>query len=971
MNQEEEALHRPVLSRLSRFATVGLTVFLACLLGATAASGQYFGKNRVQYRDFEWKIYHSPHFDVYYYEDAEHLLENTVSLAESAYDELSRMLDYQIDEPTPLIVYATHSAFLQNNIILNGIPEGAQAFATPSQFRMVMPLDLSDRDLLALIKHELTHIFQYHILFRGRVGARLRGGPPLWFMEGMASYIGDDESPSEKKFIRDLVVNDNIPSVTNPFRGYLAYRFGHAVFDFIEERWGKDGVVDFIYEMRNSVGFRVGPALERTFRLDAEDFDAELRRWLRQRYLAELLATGEPGDFGRRFRLGDRPLDTWEFSPEAAPSGDLVAAVTTDRGMIDVSIFDAESRTRIRNLTPGFDKQVQSLSTTNESEAGGDLAFSPDGNTLAMFARREATRSLVLIDVLDGGLTQIIDMDLEQQTSPAWSPEGDRIAFQGNLNGYYDIYEIDLATLEISNLTNDERFDGSPEYSPDGRWLAYSTTVDRHDHIFRLDRNDPSQRFAVTWGEHNNYEPAYSPDSQRLYFTSDRGGVDNIYSIDFSNATLTQFTDAVTAADRPAVLPLPGGGERLVYTGFWKGRYDLYVRDVEEPVSPPAPYELPEGPLDLAAVPDFEPDIEVTIDPANEEPYGGFNFFLEDAVTAVGVDTDQIFVGYLFLTWSDYLGDRRIFGRLGAVDTFSDFNFTYGDFRNRWQWTASLFDTRFYGFFLRENSDGNLEEVREDLYTLTGIEGRAIYPFNRANRVEFSLGYNLREYNGFLTENDAQGNQVVVISPREDDYAEAGVTFVHDTALYQPWGPVTGTLFRVGASYALGGDEGGALFNDYFIDARKYFALTRTVNLAFRLRGNFSEGDFPNVSYVGGFDTIRGFRRNEFAGFNTAHFNAELRFPLINQVQFPFFGLSNIRGNVFFDLGAAWFPDVGDFNLYDDDLDQLDDGLASYGWGLSVNFLGLQLNWDFAKVTDFGDNSDDDFQTYFWIGTRF
>ena len=67
--------------------------------------GQGFGKNKVQYREFDWQIYHSPHFDVYFYSDEEHLLPKVVSYAESAYDQLSREFDFQITEPTPLIFY--------------------------------------------------------------------------------------------------------------------------------------------------------------------------------------------------------------------------------------------------------------------------------------------------------------------------------------------------------------------------------------------------------------------------------------------------------------------------------------------------------------------------------------------------------------------------------------------------------------------------------------------------------------------------------------------------------------------------------------------------------------------------------------------------------------------------------------------------------------------------------------------------
>ena len=177
------------------------------------ALSSIFGKNKVQYRDFKWKVYHSPHFDVYYYTDQAELLQKVVSFAESAYDQLSQAFDYQIKKPTSLIFYETHSAFEQNNEIPNFIPEGIGAFATDLRKRMFMPVDLSDPDLWALMLHELTHIFQYHILFGGSTG---RGWPrgPQWLMEGMASFMEGEESARDKMFVRDAVVNDMIPPIT-------------------------------------------------------------------------------------------------------------------------------------------------------------------------------------------------------------------------------------------------------------------------------------------------------------------------------------------------------------------------------------------------------------------------------------------------------------------------------------------------------------------------------------------------------------------------------------------------------------------------------------------------------------------------------------------------------------------------------------------------------------------------------------
>jgi hypothetical protein len=226
---------------------------------------------------------------------------------------------------------------------------------------MVLPIDMPDSELMELVLHELTHIFEYHMLLQGSLAKAVATTPPTWFMEGLASYMAKDETARDKMFLRDAVVNDNIPPISrSDFGGFFAYRFGHAFFDFVEERWGRDGFLDFLYEIRNTVGGRPERAVQRAFKMDPEDFDHEFRRWLRGKYLPELIETGEPGDFGRPFRVEGQQR-TRETSPATSPSGDLVAAVSASKGDVDVVLFDAEGRTFVRNLTKGFTNEYQYL----------------------------------------------------------------------------------------------------------------------------------------------------------------------------------------------------------------------------------------------------------------------------------------------------------------------------------------------------------------------------------------------------------------------------------------------------------------------------------------------------------------------------------------------------------------------------------------------------------------------------------
>ncbi len=942
--------------------------------------GRGFGKNKIQYRNFDWQIYHSPHFDVYYYADEAELLQKVVSFAESAYDQLSRDFDFQIKESTPLIFFANHAAFEQNNIILNFIPEGVGAFASPARFRMVLPVDVPDPELMALVRHELTHIFQYHILFGGSLGKALAGQVPTWVMEGMASYMAKDETTTDRMVLIDAVVNDNVPRMTQDDpQGFFAYRIGHACFDFIEERWGKDGFRDFIFELRNTIGGRIGRAVQRAFNIEPEEFDADFRRWLRKKYLAELLRTGEPGDFGRPFRV-ERGLPSQEMSPTASPSGDLVASFSSERGDLDVSLFDTRKRRLIRNLTRGYTNQYQYLVgqfLTIGFQQGRDLAFSPDGNSIAAFAKREKGRSLVLIDVLGGGIQRVVDMpSVDQQLAPAWSPDGRTIAFQGNRAGRFDVFLYDLDSGELTNLTDDSLYDAAPTFSPDGRSVVLSSVLGGgFSKLFRIDLDNPRERTQITAGDFNDKDAIFSPDGKRLYFTSDRSGADNIYGLDLATGELSQYTNAVTGCFQPTVLAADTEGkERLVYTGYWKGRFDLYERDVDEPVTEPTRLDLTAEPTLPTELPAFEPDIQVAVNDENKEGYGGFHLFLENADTVLAIDDNQTLIGQVILSFSDYLGDRRLIGVLSSVDSLSNFDFIYQDLSRRWQWQLELFDDRQY--YLERADTGFFNDVQRGHigYRLTGLVGTVVYPLSFYHRAELGVGYAYRKFaSPFVVLNEATGEPEIRYVEFAQDFPLLTGALVGDSAIYARYGAISGRRWRLDLNYAPdigGGGSGGTLSESADLDFRQYLPLTRRSNFAWRVFLAASQGNQPNPTYFGGLDTLRGYSFREFVGDRGFFTNLELRFPLIDVLATPILGFRGIRGVIFLDVGGAWYHEFETFTLWNSAENRLEDARAAYGYGISVNFGGLQLNWDFAKRTNFQD-SEKGYRSSFWIGTRF
>jgi Tol biopolymer transport system component len=971
-----------------RGGRVARAFFAALLvLAPSAALAQYvtyFEQNKIAYDVFDWKIYRSTHFTIYFYEKERTSLQKVASYAESAYDDISRQLNFQIPKPINLIYYATHSDFEQTNTLLNFIPEGVGAFALPSRNRMVLPVDLPEEKLQQLIAHELTHVFQFEILFGGNYLRAATTSAPQWFLEGMASYYGNDEDNKDRMVLRDAVLADQVPEIAQRgISGFFAYRFGHAVFDFVAAEWGKDAVRELLFEFRNQISANMEKPIKRAFNVSAEDFDIRFRRYLRQRYLKILTEKGEPIDFGERFKVEDTP--SAELSPRAYPSGDFVAAISTYKDQADVVLMSTHERKLYRNLTKGYTtayEYIVSQWVTTGPQIGADIAISPDGNTVAVFARRERGRDLLLLNALNGGVRERIEMPgVDQQLSPAFSPDAKTVVFRGMREGKGDIYSYDLTSRTVTNLTrDDESSDFAPVFSPDGKWIYYCSVRGTKSKIFRMHAEATDSREQVTYGDWNDEDPALSPDGKKVFFTSDRdAGIYNIYSINLETGETLLHTNVVGGVFSPTIFVGRDNSEKLVFSAYYKRRFTLYIADTNKPAKRLAELAPAASPSVQPVTTPYQAAIEVTVDPEKVSGKPSRKLQLEDANVTAGVNSDQTFVSDTVLVFGDNLGDRRLIFVFESISSFTTFQFSYYDISKRLQKGVTVFDARTY-FLAQDQSTGSISRDRQAQRTTGGLF-QFVYPLSRYHRLESQVGYISRSIDYPYVQSNADGSQTFLVTPRSDNFPTIGAAFIGDTTLYQEWGPSSGRRYRFSLAWAPDFNKGqidpttglpgtsSTLTFDATADIRRYFRITPRSLFAIRLFGAYSTGNFPTVYYFGGLDTLRGYDYASQIGNSIVFANFEFRFPLIDYLVFPIGGIRNIRSHIFFDIGGGSLKNQN-FKFWDSSEHQLIDGKASYGMGFQLVLLGLELHWDFARQTDFK-HTLSGFQTAFYIGTSF
>ena len=481
--------------------------------------------------------------------------------------------------------------------------------------------------------------------------------------------------------------------------------------------------------------------------------------------------------------------------------------MSTYKDDADVVVMSTRDRKLYKNLTKGYTTAYEYLVSqwvTTGPQSGADIAVSPDGNTVAVFARRERGRDLLLLNALTGGIRERVEMpDLDQQLNPTFSPDGTLVAFRALRGGRSDIYTYNLGTRALTNLTDDDAFDFSPAFSPDGRWIYYSSVRGTKSKIFRFHPDTPDSREQITYGDWNDEDPALSPDGKRLFFTSDRdSGIYNIYSIHLETGETFMHTNVVAGVFTPTVFVGKDNTEKLVYSAYYKGRFTLYIADSKKPfkrLPELAPVPSPVGP---GGVTPFQPAIEVAVDPEKVTKKISRKLQLEDAQINAGVNTDQTFVSNTVLIFGDNLGDRRLYAIFQSLSSFTNFNFTYLDLSHRLQKGIQLFDDRTY-FLAIDQSLGQDRLVRDRrAYRVTGGLALLQYPLDRYHRLEGQVGYISRSYDFPFAFTNNDGTQQFFVSARTDNYPQAGLAFVGDTVLYREWGPLSGRRYRFGYTWA-------------------------------------------------------------------------------------------------------------------------------------------------------------------------
>jgi Tol biopolymer transport system component len=442
---------------------------------------------------------------------------------------------------------------------------------------------------------------------------------PPWFYEGIAQYEslrnrGDRWDSHRDMILRTLTLSNTLLSWDHMsvFSGKgddyeKTYNHGFAMVRYIAETYGYDKVAAILQYSSRMLRFNFDRTIKEVIGIDADRLYSDWKKWLESRYRQQIQELGTQV-YGRKLNK-----DGFEnYWPRFSPDEKKVYFVSNGKNDYSYGLSTLHSYSFSDTVT-------EKKRIIAEPVAIGGFYDLSDTAGLLLFASRKSPRSTrpyfkggsrvydLFIDTLaekKEGFT-LFDKKTERQVSvrqnlvaATFSPDARRIAAITDRGDRHYLCILDTSKNARPQLlypplrSTDSSIQTmyTVQWSPSGTEIALSYIERSGDRKIGLYNTLDSSFSVLCDTEHDERDPRFSTDGSRLYFSSDRSGIFNIYRYSFTDGSLERITNVAGGAFAPDVSK---DEQKLVYVNYDKNGYGIYYIDsitvVEKLQSPQSP----------------------------------------------------------------------------------------------------------------------------------------------------------------------------------------------------------------------------------------------------------------------------------------------------------------------------------------------------------------------------------------------
>ncbi|MFW5726300.1 MAG: translocation protein TolB [bacterium] len=531
-------------------------LFLASLMLVSTLSGyaqinrEQFGKNRVQYKNFNWRYYSSDNFDVYFYEGGEDNALIAAKFLEKEFERITDIIGYAPYSKTKIFLYNSNKDLLQSNVGVGGAKYtvGGQTDFVKAQVETAYPGNMIDfeQELVRKISEMLINDMMFGGSLTDMFQSAYLLSLPSWFIQGAARYIADGWSIEMDDFMREQFVDNKKGLRLNKLTGDEAALAGQSVWNFIAVRYGRSSISNILNLTR--IIRNEESSIVNTLGIPYRIF---LRQW--QSYYSEMAAQVNENyvfpDEDERIRKNNRRDYNYRevvFSPD----GNFVAYSENLKGRYHVMI---------RNLKTGKTKTVHKAGykvIDQPFDSDVPLLSWNNNQTLGIIGHERGKNYLWLYNMASKDTRRITLTRFNQVKGFDFNDNGRLAVMSADLNGQNDIYLYNPNRNTFSRITNDIYDDLYPSFIPGTDKIVFSS-------------NRP---------EDSLYYQAIPPRELELSKEIDDNFNIFIYSGEPTDSLLTRVTNTISTD----IKPIPKDEKTIFYLSDQRGIYNVYKYELED-----------------------------------------------------------------------------------------------------------------------------------------------------------------------------------------------------------------------------------------------------------------------------------------------------------------------------------------------------------------------------------------------------
>ncbi|HMB01146.1 MAG TPA: hypothetical protein VKS21_09185, partial [Spirochaetota bacterium] len=899
------------------------------------------------YRDFKWKIMKTPHFNIYYDHKMKRIAAKVARIAEKASARLSRQYQHELTKIIPIVLFNSAVDFMNNNITPQMIGEGTGGFTEFVRSRVVIPYTGRLDTLRHVVVHELSHAFQLDITFGSSLntflGQMAQRTPPLWIMEGLAEHFSVSNQSELTMYERDGIMSSTFPSLMQlnnirslGYRYFYIYRGGQSFFKWADQQYGSEKIALFYKKISKARDLET--VFQNVFDKSITEINHLWFRDLKKKYWPHITNKQKAAFQHRQYSTHFKDFSSFNRHPVFSSHKRYLYFITDKNIYFKIVKYDTVQKKIVEVLAEAEkDTSIESLMIMNQS-----LSMNKDRNRLLFLTRKGDQFYFNIYNTHRNEIEKKIVNNFNSIYHIALSPEGERIAFSGMQQDQLDLYIYNIKQKKYFQVTDDDYAELEPAWSPDGNKIAYSCnkpfscySSKKNIYIYNIAKSNSG---ILSTSSGIDTSPAFSDDGRYIAFTSTRNGGPDIFVKKLKGEPyLYQITELIGGAGE---LSWSEDNSTIAFSGFNEGGYDIFTKSINlsntNTVIRKTLEKYNNDTRELLQEIKIDNKYSCSGSAANTKSSNySADMFPDMLFFMFGLQSASGLGGRLILSTSDMLNNYRLY--MDTALSIKKLEYTNADNRQK---TERLFNTDtdiqfvnmekrlFHGLYTsiyQQNYFIWTEAYYSNLITYEQLPRIKIhdflvgamlqYPFSKYTRLDMRAS---TAYVGQTLQNAS--NDVRQKYNEFHKFAlQSEVALTYDNTLPGLTHPLDNgrSKLLIKGAVPMGSDK-VLSYLKAIGDYRQYFysyKLRSSLAIRFMAGGVWGKDKNLHKFYLGGahpdpsHPVLRGYSHYEFSGDKMHLLNLEYRFTFIREAQFAFpfkWNLRDLKMVLFLDLGSAY-----------------------------------------------------------------